>query len=305
MKFLEDQLTFKTFDSLVLKGMLTLPKNGPILAPVLLMVGTGCADMDETVPAKLTTNNKEARLFQQIASELSAFGFAVFRYNKRGVISTKKGPRFNYKIWNRLSRNDLIEDGVCAAQKLLELTNFKKTDLIILGHSEGTIIGTEVAINLGGKIKSLILLGVVSRSMKELAYHQNVLNLIGKDYSKIYLEECFEKDLKEIFKLKDGLLPGTKQPIKWLQESLDSIPNRFRLKNVKCKVAIFHGESDTQTPFEDACEIKKMYGEKILLTGYKKLGHGFSRNMKNKPTLGPIEKKVLKDISAYCLKVIS
>jgi alpha-beta hydrolase superfamily lysophospholipase len=131
------------------------------------MVGTGCADMDETVPAKLTTNNKEARLFQQIANELSAQGFAVFRYNKRGVISTKNGPRFNYKIWNRLSRDDLIEDGICAAQKLLALTNFKKKDLIILGHSEGTIIGTEVAIHLGGKIKSLILLGVVSRSMKE------------------------------------------------------------------------------------------------------------------------------------------
>jgi hypothetical protein len=124
-------------------------------------------------------------------------------------------------------------------------------------------------------------------------------------HSKAYLEECFEKDLKEIFKLKDGLLPETKQPIKWLQESINSIPNRFRLKNVKCKIAIFHGESDPQTPFEDACEIKKMYGEKVFLSGYKKLGHGFSKDKNRKPTLGPIEKKVLKDIATYCLKTIS
>lgn len=299
-KFKEEKIQFETHDGLFLKGTLTWPINADIIAPVLMMVGTGAADQDETTPAPLTTNNKEAKLFKQISDSLASQGFVTIRYNKRGIFQTSTGARRNYKVWNELSRDDLIKDGLSAAKFLIQRTNLSEKNLIILGHSEGTIIGTEVALKLNCQIKALALLGVVSRSMKELAYFQNVTSLISKKNSKKYLEKEFKKSLLDIFSITTGMLSGTKQPVKWLQQSLKAKPNRLILAKTNCPIGIFQGNIDPQTPIEDAYEIQKLYKKRVKLYEYEGLGHAFSKNKLGKPTLGPIEKKVLVDICDFC-----
>src|SRR5689334_9451530 len=106
--------TFETRDLVIDLGnglttdaQLTLPLIGKGPFPgVLLIHGSGVADKDYYV-------NKEISLFKQISQYLSERGFAVLKYDKRGV-----GPNFtvaNANVWGNLTFNDLKSD----AQKAL------------------------------------------------------------------------------------------------------------------------------------------------------------------------------------------
>ena len=65
---------------------LTYPAVGKGPFPgVLLIPGGGTPDMDEYMPPYATETGEPARPFLQMAEYLSERGFAVLRYNKRGV----------------------------------------------------------------------------------------------------------------------------------------------------------------------------------------------------------------------------
>ncbi|HZD35712.1 MAG TPA: hypothetical protein VE130_10945, partial [Nitrososphaeraceae archaeon] len=68
------------------RSQLTLPaiSNGSFPG-VLLIPGSGAADMDEYLPPELAGVENGSTPFRQIANYLSERGFAVLRYDKRGV----------------------------------------------------------------------------------------------------------------------------------------------------------------------------------------------------------------------------
>jgi hypothetical protein len=68
------------------KAQLTLPAvdDGPFPA-VLLIHGSGAADMDGYIPPELSGTETGSRIFLQIAEYLSERGFVVLRYDKRGI----------------------------------------------------------------------------------------------------------------------------------------------------------------------------------------------------------------------------
>jgi hypothetical protein len=73
-------------DGLKTDAQLTLPAVGKGPFPgVLLIQGSGNIDMNEYLPPIVTGSNEPSRPFLQIANYLSARGFAVLRFNKRGV----------------------------------------------------------------------------------------------------------------------------------------------------------------------------------------------------------------------------
>jgi hypothetical protein len=51
---------------------------------VLIIHGSGIADMDRYIPPELSGKETGARIFLQLASYLSERGFVVLRYDKRG-----------------------------------------------------------------------------------------------------------------------------------------------------------------------------------------------------------------------------
>jgi uncharacterized protein len=75
--------------------------------------------------------------FWQIAQYLSERGFAVLRYDKRGV-----GANFttNQKVWGNATVNDLIHDAEKALNVLIRQPEVDPKRISLIGHSEGTII---------------------------------------------------------------------------------------------------------------------------------------------------------------------
>ncbi|MHA2433761.1 MAG: alpha/beta fold hydrolase [Candidatus Thorarchaeota archaeon] len=195
-------------DGLTTDAQLTFPSVGEGPFPgVLLIPGGGTPDMDEYMPPYATETGEPARPFLQIAEYLSERGFAVLRYNKRGIgfSSTLLNPAvfFNTTI------QDLIRDAEKALEVLMQQSEVKDDYLTLLGHSESTIIAPIMAIE-NPSVKNIVLMGTAARSFSEIRYFKMV------DLRISLAEDVLDSDhdgLVSIPEVLEGLGPGPKAAI--------------------------------------------------------------------------------------------
>jgi uncharacterized protein len=92
--------------------------------------------------------------YLQIAQYLSERGFAVLRYDKRGI-----GANFTIDLnaWGYATINDLIQDSKKALNALIQQPEVDPERISLIGHGEGAIIATRVAIDNSTKVKTLYL----------------------------------------------------------------------------------------------------------------------------------------------------
>jgi pimeloyl-ACP methyl ester carboxylesterase len=120
--------------------------------------------MNETGP--------NAKPFWQISQYLSERGFAVLRYDKRGIGANHAIVDSN--IWGNATFNDLKRDAQKALAVLLNQPEVDPNKITILGHSEGTIITPRVAIDNTTKVKNIVLMGIVAQNFRDIVYYQYV-----------------------------------------------------------------------------------------------------------------------------------
>jgi alpha-beta hydrolase superfamily lysophospholipase len=154
-------------------AQLTIPAvgNGPFPG-VLLVAGSGVVDMNETL-------SPDSKPFWQIAQYLSERGFAVLRYDKRGVGANSQ--IIDYNIWGNLTFNDLKNDAEIALGVLTQQPEVDSSKITLVGHSEGTLIVPRIVIdqeenktNSTTTIKNIVLMGSAATTMADLAYYQKV-----------------------------------------------------------------------------------------------------------------------------------
>jgi pimeloyl-ACP methyl ester carboxylesterase len=164
-------------------AQLTIPAVGSGPFPgVLLVAGSGVVDMNETL-------SPDSKPFWQIAQYLSERGFAVLRYDKRGVGANSQ--IIDYNIWGNLTFNDLKNDAEIALGVLTQQPEVDPSKLTLIGHSEGTIIAPRIVIDQeenktsatmidqenktnSTAIKNIVLMGSAATTMADLAYYQKV-----------------------------------------------------------------------------------------------------------------------------------
>jgi len=82
----ERDLTIELDEQVITNAKLTLPAVGAGPFPAVLLIhGSGEADMDGYIPPELSGTENGSRIFLQIAEYLSERGFIVLRYDKRGI----------------------------------------------------------------------------------------------------------------------------------------------------------------------------------------------------------------------------
>ncbi|MFB0557941.1 MAG: alpha/beta hydrolase family protein, partial [Candidatus Bathyarchaeia archaeon] len=144
-------------DGLMTDAQLTYPSVGKGPFPgVLLIPGGGAPDMDEYMPPYSTDTGEPARPHLQIAEYLSERGFAVLRYNKRGVgfNSTLADP----EVFFNTTIQDLKRDAEKVLEVLRQQSEVDVDDITLLGHSESTIIAPRIAVDNPG-VKNIVLMG--------------------------------------------------------------------------------------------------------------------------------------------------
>ena len=154
-------------------AQLTYPAigKGPFPA-VLLISGSGANDKNGTLGFVHKNGPKSLTSYLQIAQYLSERGFAVLRYDKRGIganITT------NHNVWGNSTINDLIHDAKKALNILTLQPEVDPKRISIIGHSAGTIIAPRVAIDNSTKVKNIILMGIVASNIRDLVHYQRLI----------------------------------------------------------------------------------------------------------------------------------
>jgi uncharacterized protein len=164
-------LTIDLGNGLKTNAQLTIPAVGEGPFPgVLLIHGSGANDLNETRGLILVDNKTGTKIypdkqtFFQLAEYLSERGFAVLKYDKRGV--TSNFTILDSNVWGNLTLDDLVQDAGRALAVLIRQPEVDADRITVLGHSEGTMISPLIAIKDPDKVDNVVLMGVVDNQTK-------------------------------------------------------------------------------------------------------------------------------------------
>ena len=219
-----------------LYGTLLMPKhiNGKI--PVALIIaGSGPTDRDGN--NAMMKNNS----LKMLAESLANNGIASLRYDKRGIGESKAALISEVN----LSFEDLIQDAQQWVRMLKENKNFSK--IIIIGHSEGSLIGMNAAKNANG----FISLAGAGRSADLILKEQ-----LGAQPKQVQ-DLCFPiidsltagKLVDNVNPMLNSLFRSSVQPymISWFKHN----PQQD-IKQLKFPCLIIQGDNDLQVSISDA-----------------------------------------------------
>jgi len=159
-------------EGLTTEAQLTYPAVGDGPFPgVLIIHGSGSTDMDGYIPASLSGTGEPVRHYLLMAEYLTERGFAVLRYNKRGVGLT--GLTLDADIVMNKTVQDLINDADKVLEVLMQQSQVDVGDITIIGRSEGAVIAPVVAIE-NPEVKSIVLMGAGAHNLYDLSWYQVV-----------------------------------------------------------------------------------------------------------------------------------
>lgn len=163
------ELSFER-DGVVLCGTLTQPTESQPRGSVLLLSGSGPQDRDETVADK--------QCFKVLAEGLACAGYAVFRWDDRGV-GASAGDYL-------AASAEVLEADVLAAMRAVEaVVGGDAGDGVsthtLAGHSQGTLIAAGVAARHRERVAGLVLLGGMGLPGRDvlLAQHEDICRAEG------------------------------------------------------------------------------------------------------------------------------
>jgi len=154
------------------QGELTYPRRaGGGLPLVVLLHGSGDNDMNQTLP------DGTGSTFVPIAQTINREGYAVLRFNKRGVTGigpvltddpTQLDPAEPYQ--------QILRDAASVVRFAAQLPRVDPARIFLLGHSEGTQVASNLAAapTTAGipKPAGVIAMGVVGSNIRELITYQ-------------------------------------------------------------------------------------------------------------------------------------
>jgi uncharacterized protein len=124
--------------------------------------------------------------FWQIAQYLSERGFAVLRYDKRGVGATSYTIS-NPNVWGNATVNDFKRDAEKALNVLIQQPEVDPKRISIIGHSEGTLYAPRVAIDNSTKVKNIVLMATLAQNPAVSEYNLDVS--LPSQYAKKVLDK--------------------------------------------------------------------------------------------------------------------
>ena len=140
--FSESEVVLKTSTGEIY-GTLAIPSNVKVSPVVLIIAGSGPTDRDCNSPMGIQTN-----AYKMLSESFAKNGISTLRFDKRGIGKSKPAMSSESELRFETYINDVI-----AWISLLK-SDKRFSSIIILGHSEGSLIGMIAAekTNVGGFI---------------------------------------------------------------------------------------------------------------------------------------------------------
>ncbi len=234
-----------------LAGTLSKPDRvtGPLPA-VILISGSGPLDRDETVAG--------IPIFGQLAEALANAGFAVLRYDKRGV--GQSGGRVE-----AATMTDYAEDARAAVRMLSDRKDIDRRRISLVGHSEGGSLAMLVATK-EKRVAGVALLATIGTTGADLNMYQ-VAHAFDRA-NRPAAERQTTLDLQR--RIQDAVLTGKgwetiqvppavrrQAETPWFQSFLAFDPATI-MKDVEQPILIVQGSLDTQVPPDHADKLEAL-----------------------------------------------
>ena len=221
-----------------LSGTLTVPILKGTFPVALIIAGSGPTDRNGN-NAQMKNNS-----LQLLAHELAAQGIASLRYDKRGI-----GKSASAMISEEQLRfENYVEDAKAWSAQLKTDPRFRK--LIIIGHSEGSLIGilaceqADVFVSLAGAGRSIDVI-LKEQLAVQLKGEKKLLRAANEGLSKLKEGKLVENTPAELF----GLFSPSVQPymMSWMKYD-----PAVEISNLKIPIVIIQGSTDLQVQVKDA-----------------------------------------------------
>ncbi len=236
--FTESEIVLKTATGDI-SGTLTIPNNVKKMPIILIIAGSGPTDRDCNSPMNIQTN-----AYKMLAEGFANKGMATLRYDKRGVGKSKKAMTGESDL-----RFDMyVNDAVAWISMLKEDNRFTK--VIILGHSEGSLIGMIAAKQT--KVAAFISLAGVGKPADKVLQDQ----LKGKLPPDLQTESDNILDSlrngKTVAKVNKNLLAIYRPSVQPYMISWIKYDPSVEITKLKMPVLILQGNTDIQVSVGDA-----------------------------------------------------
>jgi uncharacterized protein len=241
-----------------LAATLTYPEGESHKYPLVVMVhGSGPTDRDSNA------KGMPMNIFKQLSEVVAAEGFASIRYDKRGV-GASKGDFYETGV------HDLINDAHAVVEFAKKHPKIDSENVILLGHSEGSIIAPFV--NEKVSVDGMILLAGTAEPLAETLTWQreeiikDVRTVKGFQGWLIRLLKVDEKITKMNDDLTVALLASDEPVIKYKGKKVNAKWNREHiqfdvskpLQKVTCPVLAITGTKDVNVKVSDLEKIKSL-----------------------------------------------
>lgn len=220
-------------------GTLTLPSITQKPPVVLIITGSGPTDRDGNSPMGLKTN-----AYKMLAAKLAEKGISSVRFDKRGIGESKSAMKSESEL-----RFETYIDDVVSWINLLK-SDKRFSQIILLGHSEGSLIGIVAAEKTA--VSALVSLAGVGRPADKVLEDQLKTKLpppllleSNRILDSLRNGKMASKVDQSLFALYS---PGV-QPylISWIKYD----PSK-EISKLKIPVLIIQGSNDLQATVEDA-----------------------------------------------------
>ncbi|WP_276499378.1 alpha/beta hydrolase family protein [Pontibacter litorisediminis] len=249
-------ITFAGGDKgITLKGTITAPKGRRSVPGIVLISGSG--------PHNRDGEQFYHKTFMVLADALTKKGFAVLRYDERGVGESSGNYAGNFT-------EDFARDAAAAVAALRDYKKLRIKDVFVVGHSEGTLMAQIVAAQ-DPAIAGVVLLAAAGQTGVEFnkTQYRATLRAQGKPEAGQELEifdKCYEivaaspdsaaavanlhnwfDELEIEPRYRAMFINPVMNP--WRYHSLHFDPSPFQHK-IKAPVLAITGDNDSQTPAE-------------------------------------------------------
>jgi uncharacterized protein len=263
----EDVKFENKIDNITLAGTLTIPQEGEKFPAVVLISGSGGQNRNEEMLGH--------KPFLVIANYFTRNGFAVLRYDDRGIAESKG----NYST---ATTEDFATDALSAVEFLKTRNEINHSKIGLIGHSEGGMIAPMTAVQSNDVAFIVLMAGIgipgdsilylqgelIQRaegtSEAEIQNSVRIQRKLFKMIKEINDDEMLKSKISEAFKedyasLSDEDKSKMGDPEVYLQMQMKTITSpwfkyfvRFdpvpTLEKVKCPALAINGEKDLQVP---------------------------------------------------------
>ena len=310
ISFATEQLYFGRFHSRALFNASFSKKCGSPL--VILVPGSGANGPEEMVPGLSTLDGIDHSIFSSFSEGLRRGGVATLAIGKPGVEYFKSWNRsewfYDPSLFDSLVWQDLVDNLKDAFEFAKTLPCVDPNQISVLGHSEGTQVAADFALDDPDGLRSLILVGFSGENLATTLDWQffrrpidswlkpdldlNFDGLISRadaaawpefkwDWntqdqllSLVEIEETLRSDLRAMNKIQELARSHV-----W-KDVFERTPLYSQIAKLKQDLVVFTGELDVQTRPEDAlllrAECEKHGKKNCKVTLVLGLGHAMS-----------------------------